>query len=229
MGGDGFCDDNNNYGGCNWDGGDCCGDKANIKYCKLCECRDCTKAKQKDCPGKKNCKFPNYKKDGNCDDENNNCRCDWDGGDCCAKTNGGSVKTKYCKACACLDPDNKSDSNCKGGCQFPNYKGDGNCDDENNNCGCQYDGGDCCAKTVKGGKVNGKYCKQCKCLDPNASSSCTGSCKFPNCKGDGNCDDKNNNCGCAYDGGDCCAKTVKGGKVKTQFCKACACLDPAGK
>ena len=26
--------DNNNVGGCNWDGGDCCGDKANIKYCK---------------------------------------------------------------------------------------------------------------------------------------------------------------------------------------------------
>merc|ERR1712159_558466 len=82
--GDGFCDDNNNSGGCAWDGGDCCGDKANIKYCKLCECLDCTKAKQKNCPGKKGCTFPNYKKDGNCDDENNSCRCDWDGGDCCA-------------------------------------------------------------------------------------------------------------------------------------------------
>merc|ERR1712037_557423 len=32
--GDGFCDDNNNVGGCAWDGGDCCGAKANIKYCK---------------------------------------------------------------------------------------------------------------------------------------------------------------------------------------------------
>ena len=26
--------DANNVGGCDWDGGDCCGDKANIKYCK---------------------------------------------------------------------------------------------------------------------------------------------------------------------------------------------------
>merc|ERR1711907_454085 len=24
----------------------------------------------------------------------------------------------------------------------------GNCDDNNNNCGCEYDGGDCCAKTA---------------------------------------------------------------------------------
>ena len=27
----------------------------------------------------------------------NNCKCDWDGGDCCAKSNNGSVNTKYCK------------------------------------------------------------------------------------------------------------------------------------
>merc|ERR1711920_209871 len=133
----------------------------------------------------------------------------------------GSVNHKYCKACACLDPDNKGDSKCKGGCQFPNYKGDGNCDDENNNCGCQYDGGDCCSKTVKGGKVKTSYCKQCKCLDPKASSSCKGSCKFPNYKGDGNCDDDNNNCGCAYDGGDCC-----GLDVKKTYCKECKCKDP---
>ena len=107
----------------------------------VCDCRDCTKVKPKDCPSKKgSCKLPNYKNDGNCDDENvrknkwchsdacmcckiflyiecspghdvrifhhllhvrvglqNNCQCDWDGGACCAKSNGGSVSTKYCK------------------------------------------------------------------------------------------------------------------------------------
>ena len=95
--------------------------------------------------------------DGKCDPMNNVAGC-WDGGDCCAKSNKGSVNTKYCKvrrvhevlsiltaifvgiikrhicglqACACLDPENKGDSNCKGFCKFPNYKGDGNCDDEN--------------------------------------------------------------------------------------------------
>ena len=45
-------------------------------------------------------------------------------------------------------------------CGEPDYKGDGNCDDDNNNKGCAYDGGDCCYKTVKGGKVKKDYCKQ---------------------------------------------------------------------
>ena len=33
--------------------------------------------------------------------------------------------------CACLDPSYNSDSSCTGSCEFPKYKGDGNCDDEN--------------------------------------------------------------------------------------------------
>merc|ERR1712110_1152961 len=112
------------------------------------------------------------------------------------------INKKYCKACKCLDPKNQGTSNCKGSCKFANYKGDGNCDDENNNCGCAYDGGDCCPKSVKGGVINKKYCKACKCLDPKnqGTNNCKGSCKFANYKGDGNCDDENNNCGCAYDG-----------------------------
>merc|ERR1719174_1036384 len=227
--GDGYCDDGNNYGGCAWDGGDCCGAKANIKYCKECECKDCTKKKAKSCPGKaKGCSLPKYKGDENCDDENNNCRCNWDGGDCCSKTVGGTVNKKYCKACKCLDPDNQSDANCQGVCKFANYKGDGNCDDENNNCGCDYDGGDCCAKSLKK-PVNKKYCKQCKCLDPKnggkSDPNCKGSCGAANYQGDGNCDDENNNCGCEYDGGDCCAITLKK-PVSKKYCKKCQCVDP---
>ena len=60
--------------------------------------------------------------------------------------------------CKCVDPDNQGKG--KLICKLPNYRGDGNCDDENNNKGCGYDGGDCCAKTVKGGQVNKKYCKE---------------------------------------------------------------------
>merc|ERR1712032_389061 len=73
-------------------------------------------------------------------------------------------KKDYCKACKCIDPKSQG----KPSCGAAEYKGDGNCDDENNNKGCGYDGGDCCAKTVKGGKVKKDYCKKCACLDPKA-------------------------------------------------------------
>ena len=46
------------------------------------------------------CYNSGWEKDGFCDDVNNNCGCEWDGGDCC----GDNVKTTYCKECACLDP-----------------------------------------------------------------------------------------------------------------------------
>ena len=36
--GDSFCDDGNNNAGCSFDGGDCCGNNVNTKYCKICEC-----------------------------------------------------------------------------------------------------------------------------------------------------------------------------------------------
>merc|ERR1712032_1080188 len=108
--------------------------------------------------------------------------------------------------------------------------GDGNCDDANNNCGCGYDGDDCCAKSVKGGVVKKSYCKQCKCIDPRnkgkVDPNCKGACVDAKYQGDGNCDDANNNCGCGYDGGDCCKQTVKGGTVKTSYCKLCKCIDP---
>ena len=46
------------------------------------------------------CSTPSWKGDSYCDDENNNCGCEWDGGDCC----GDNVITDYCSACECLDP-----------------------------------------------------------------------------------------------------------------------------
>merc|ERR1711937_183813 len=146
------------------------------------------------------CGQPKYKGDGNCDDENNNAGCDFDGGDCCAKSLGGPVKRDYCKACKCLDPNPKAPAPV---CGLPKYKGDGNCDDENNNAGCAFDGGDCCGTNVKKA-----YCKACKCLDPNYKPG-QGGCGAANYKGDGNCGDENNNAGCAFDGGDCCGTNVK--------------------
>ena len=63
--------------------------------------------------------------------------------------------------CKCIDPDNQGPAGPT--CGAPSYKGDGNCDDNNNNKGCAYDGGDCCPKTVSGGAVSKKYCKEVGC------------------------------------------------------------------
>ena len=38
--GDGYCDDENNFEACEWDGGDCCGSNVNTDYCSACECLD---------------------------------------------------------------------------------------------------------------------------------------------------------------------------------------------
>ena len=43
------------------------------------------------------------------------------------------------------------------------WKGDGYCDDENNNPGCEWDGGDCCKENIKK-----TYCKDCKCFCKDA-------------------------------------------------------------
>ena len=67
----------------------------------------------------------------------------------------------FCLQCACVDPDNQGPAAPK--CGLPEYKGDGNCDDENNNAGCWYDGGNCCPETVQGGKVKTKYCTKVSC------------------------------------------------------------------
>merc|ERR1712224_694361 len=218
--GDGNCDDENNNAGCDFDGGDCCvkslGGAVKKDYCKECKCLD-----PKSKPPAPVCGQPKYKGDGNCDDENNNAGCAFDGGDCCEKSLGGPVKKDYCKACKCLDPNPKAPAPV---CGQPKYKGDGNCDDENNNAGCDFDGGDCCVKSL-GGPVIKDYCKACKCLDPNPKKPKPPACGQAQYKGDGNCDDDNNNAGCDFDGGDCCKKSL-GGPVKKDYCKECECLDP---
>ena len=48
------------------------------------------------------------------------------------------------------------------GCGSPEFATDEDCEDENNNAGCNWDGGACC-----GDNVSTDYCTECKCLDPN--------------------------------------------------------------
>merc|ERR1712187_985086 len=109
---------------------------------------------------------------GECDDDNNRKSCNYDDGDCC----GPDIGKSYCKQCQCLDPNYKPPTTPAPKCGNVDWKGDGNCDDVNNNGGCEYDGGDCCATTVKGGIVERKFCSTCACLDPNAPKPCEGTC-----------------------------------------------------
>jgi len=170
------------------------------------------------------CGSPSYKDDQYCDDENNNCGCEWDGGDCC----GINVNTKYCSACECLDPNadpaNDSSTNLAptsttiistDGCEHANLIGDNACDDGNNFEHCLWDGGDCC-----GSNVNTDYCSACECLDPTTIFDID-YCFYPSFFRDDSCDDANNNEHCLWDGGDCCGRDVN-----TNWCTECECLDP---
>ena len=125
------------------------------------------------CPGI--CGNSDWKSDDYCDDGNNNCGCEWDGGDCC----GSDVNTDWCSACECLDPgfnsgsdssttsaSTETTSDSTDGCEYPDWISDNYCDDANNNEDCEWDGGDCC-----GSNVNTAWCSACECLDPNSGNS----------------------------------------------------------
>merc|ERR1712062_450906 len=94
--------------------------------------------------------------DGECDDGCNTAACDYAGGDCY----GTDVKTIFCEACQCLDPN--PSARCDSICD--DFVGDGVCDDLCNTAACDYDGGDCC-----GSEVDTMWCEACECLDPTMS------------------------------------------------------------
>ena len=90
--------------------------------------------------------------------------------------------------------------------------GNGVCNDEANNPGCFYDGGDCCIN------INMDHCSECTChYQENCIAGFT-----PSVVGVGFCDDETNNADCIYDGGDCC-----GSCVVTDHCSQCICLGGA--
>lgn len=182
--------------------------------------------------------------DALCDFPNNNADCGFDGGDCCECTcvstgdnNCGDVGSGF----FCLDPEadqncgetasptmgpttNPATSSAQTDCEgYPPYMEDGYCDEENNNAGCGFDGGDCCACTCVDspthtcGELGGGY----DCKDPDVPPDCgatpspTAPASLPGCTGnmfyyqDGICDDFLNITDCNFDGGDCCACTCR--------------------
>ena len=84
--------------------------------------------------------------DGYCDDERNNEKCNFDGGDCC----GPCTFTDRCKVCECHENGNATQINA--------LVGNGICNDETNIRDCHYDGFDCCAPIV-----NTQTCSDCNC------------------------------------------------------------------
>ena len=84
---DGYCDDQNNNGGCHYDQGDCCGNNVDTTYCTECICfEDLTCSAPLDLIG-----------NGVCNDETNNAECNFDGGDCCEAC----INTEHCTECLC--------------------------------------------------------------------------------------------------------------------------------
>merc|ERR1711939_27423 len=159
--GDKNCDDLNNFAVCDWDGGDCCGEGNDYKFCSLCRCKDPQEQDARDCSGK--CGESAWMGDKFCDAENNNCGCNWDDGDCCDT----GTSLLHCQQdggeqCQCLDPNAQRQGDCNQYCRILGFVGDGNCDDANNFCGCDWDGGDCC-----GPKKTYTYCTACTCADPS--------------------------------------------------------------
>merc|ERR1712127_159197 len=101
------------------------------------------------------------------------------------------------------------------GCGSPQWATDKWCDDENNNAGCNYDGGACCNNNAQGWD---NYCTDCACLE---------GCGSPQWANDMWCDDENNNADCNYDGGACCFNKAQGWD---NYCSDCECIEckPAG-
>ena len=78
--GNGYCDDEMNHVGCNFDGGDCCGPNTNTDFCIYCACLNGTLSE----PTCEDVGITGHIGDGYCDDYNDNELCGYDGGDCCS-------------------------------------------------------------------------------------------------------------------------------------------------
>ena len=102
-----------------------------------------------------------------------------------------------CYGCSCKPMD------CNGACKVKAWYADNICDDINNNCGCGWDGGDCCGpvNAMSGGKNDFTYCNDCTCRDPSSAfeaKDCPGTktCDVYGYIADFFCDDGVRVCGC---------------------------------
>ena len=239
--GNGICDDESNIQSCDFDGGDCCGIAVITRFCQDCQCYDehgnvqTSTAQPNDdfSTTQKECPEPWLTGNGNCDPENDNYECDYDGGDCKHQ-----------------------------GCPKPQYIGDGECDLDNYIPECNFDGEDCkynvtqsttkttttttmavvtaTATVHSSSKASDSPSTSATSKNPShehpetfeptsitdtMSSTVTTSTTTQTTtqrsdvlEGDSICDDELNNAFSNYDGGDCCS-----GLSSYDHCQQCSC------
>ena len=246
--GNGICDDESNIKSCDFDGGDCCGIAAITRFCQDCQCYDehgnvqtssTTTPNDDSSTTLKDCPEPWLTGNGNCDPENDNYACDYDGGDCKHQ-----------------------------GCPMPQYIGDGECDLDNYIPECDFDGEDCkynaTQSTTKSTTTTTTVSSTATVFKASTTKSTTttttvsstatafkasdspSTSKNPSqeypvsswkptyvtdtvgtstttqrsivLEGDSICDDEHNNALSNYDGGDCCS-----GLSSYDHCQQCSC------
>lgn len=122
---------------------------------------------------KEGCGHPEWKGDKICDDDNNNARCDFDGGDCCLKE--GEKNTDYCKKCECHKKKKKEKTS---NLARPGQIGhSGDCHDERSTEDCQYwKGLGLCGSSDWVYKNCEKTCENCDktgdCKDEKSAAYC---------------------------------------------------------
>ena len=207
----GRCDDEYNIPQCYFDNGECCG-QVDLSKCEDCFCKDPDNTELRSIV---KCKYPFFRGNGKCDDENNIAECQWDGGDCC----GCYVEKGFCTECQCKDQSMLAMQNSPDWCCVQSKLNDGICHAENNNEGCFYDSLDCCQEEETcplQGICDIGLLKNAKCDPINNKAECFfdyGACVSssseksllcqPLLYGDSFCDMENSQPQCNFDGGDC--------------------------
>ena len=152
------------------------------------------------------CKNPLFIGNGQCDYKYD-IKCNFDGGDCCDESEIGNKKCNdhnNFASCGNYDGGDCNDQNQWPNCQNSNLIGNGECNVENQNDECYFDGGDCCNQFLVGNK---------ECDSVNLFENCGfydggDCCSYPDLIGDGNCDGDYEKSGlCNYGGGDCCLQS----------------------
>eukprot|EP01083_Nonionella_stella_P022772 62967_1 len=118
------------------------------------------------------------------------------------------------------------------------YIGDGYCDSDNNNAGCNWDGGDCCEESCID-STHTCATTQYGCLDPKYATTTTTTTttttlnddcdvSFPSNLGNGRCNSYSNynTADCNWDNGDCCEETCVDSATYTCGGYGYDCLDP---